>query len=348
MKTEEKIKMFNDVFAPKKDEKILFLVDKPHDGINETRSWAERREMVQDWYKTFKEISKKIGFSVDILEYKATGSHNSPIPKEIIDAVKNSHLVIAMTEYSASASLVPICRVEGSITRCASMPMVEKRMEKTAFNADYVQVKKYATGIKKILNDAVGAEISFSTDDSLFLDLRNRVAESECGECHNPGQFINFPSGEGWKAPYEATAEEIDEFGESKTEGILPVKYEEELVKYVVKNNRIVEVIGISKKADEMRAFFVETDTRRNIAELGIGCNPEAVITGNILEDEKVGLHIAYGMSSHIGGKVKSDMHLDICYSKGCPVEGTTLTLINKDNSKVELIKDAMLQYNLL
>jgi len=51
-----------------------------------------------------------------------------------------------------------------------------------------------------------------------------------------------------------------------------------------------------------MRIFFAENDTRRNIAELGIGCNPKAVITGNILEDEKVGLHIAYGMSSHLGG----------------------------------------------
>jgi len=38
MRTEDKIKMFNDVFAPKKDEKILFLIDKPHDDINETRS----------------------------------------------------------------------------------------------------------------------------------------------------------------------------------------------------------------------------------------------------------------------------------------------------------------------
>ena len=60
--------------------------------------------MVQDRYKTFKEISKKIDFSVDMLKYKATDSHNSPITKEIIGAVKNSHLVIAMTEYSASAS----------------------------------------------------------------------------------------------------------------------------------------------------------------------------------------------------------------------------------------------------
>ena len=85
-----------------------------------------------------------------------------------------------------------------------------------------------------------------------------------------------------------------------------------------------------------------------NIAELGIGCNPNAVITGNVLEDEKVGLHIAYGMSTFIGGKVKSDMHQDICYSKGCPVEGTTVVLTHKDGSKTELIQDATLRYELL
>ena len=94
--------------------------------------------------------------------------------------------------------------------------------------------------------------------------------------------------------------------------------------------------------------FFAENESRRNIAELGIGCNPKAVITGNVLEDEKVGLHIAYGMSSHLGGKIDSDMHQDTCYSKGCPVEGITVTLINRDGSKTEIIRDAMLRYELL
>ena len=106
---------------------------------------------------------------------------------------------------------------------------------------------------------------------------------------------------------------------------------------------------GEGKKADEMRAYFKENDTRRNIAELGIGCNPKAVVTGSVLEDEKVGgLHIAYGLSSHLGGKVNSDVHQDICYPKGAPIEAKTLTLIHKDGSKTELIKDAMLRYDLL
>ena len=98
-----------------------------------------------------------------------------------------------------------------------------------------------------------------------------------------------------------------------------------------------------------MSKFFSENESRRNITELGIGCNRKAIVTGNILEDEKVGgLHIAYGTSTHLHGKVKSDVHQDICYPKGAPIEATTLTLISKDGTKTEMIKDSMLRYDLL
>jgi leucyl aminopeptidase (aminopeptidase T) len=228
------------------------------------------------------------------------------------------------------------------------MPGVEKRMEETALRADYTEVQKNATALEQMVNKAIGAEITFSTGDTLYMDLRNRTAHSEAGDCTKTGQFINFPSGEACTAPYEATLEEISEFGESKTEGVSPVIYNGELVKYIIKNNRINEVVGDGKKAEEMRKFFTENDTRRNIAEFAIGCNPKAVVTGNILEDEKAeGLHIAYGTSTFIGGKIQSDMHQDIVYTKGCPVEGTTVTLINGDGSKTELIEDAMLRYDL-
>jgi len=349
MKQEEKIKMFNDVFAPQNGEKVLFLIDQPHDEIIDNNIWKDRREMVKDWINTFKILGTEKGFTVNKLEYKATGVHNSPIPQEVIDNVKKSNLVIAMTEFSATSTLFPLCKSENSNTRCTSMPGVERRMEETAFKADYVEVKRYSHAIEKMLNKTIGAEVLFSTGDKLYIDLRNRVAKSDAGDCTKIGQTINFPSGEGCKPPYEAASDEIDEFGESKTEGIMPVGYSEGIIKFVIKNNKITEVIGDIKKAEEMRKFFEKDETHRNIAELGIGCNPKAVVTGNILEDEKVGgLHIAYGMSSFLGGKIKSDMHQDICYPKGSSVEAKTLTLINIDGSKTELIKDSNLRYEIL
>jgi hypothetical protein len=182
MKLEEKIKMFNNVFAPKSGEKVLFLIDMPHDNIKDSDMWKERREMAQEWYNIFKEMGAEAGFSVNIMEYESTGMANAPIPQEIIDTVCKSNLVIAMTEHSASSSLVSICYTEGNITRCCSMPGVEKRMEKTAFKANYVKVQMYASAIERILNDAAGAEVSFSTGDNLYIDLRNRVAESESSD----------------------------------------------------------------------------------------------------------------------------------------------------------------------
>ena len=348
MKIKEKIKLFKDVFAPKPGEKVLFLIDIPHNDIKDNTKWIDRRQMANEWIKTFQDMGEKEGFNVEKIEYKATGVHNSPIPKKIADSISRYNLVIAMTQFSASTTLVPLCRKISSNTRCASMPEVDRRMEETAFKADYKKVRKYAITIKEMLKNSIGADVLFSTGDSLYIDFRNRNPEADTGDCTKPGKFINFPSGEGCITPYEAVQDEIQEFGESKTEGIMPVDLDGELVKFQIKNNKIVNVIGCGKKADEMRNFFNQNYTRRNIAELGIGCNPNAVITGNVLEDEKVGLHIAYGMSSHLGGKIKSDMHQDICYSKGCPVEGRSVTLINKDGSKIELIKDANLRYDLL
>jgi leucyl aminopeptidase (aminopeptidase T) len=50
-----------------------------------------------------------------------------------------------------------------------------------------------------------------------------------------------------------------------------------------------------------------------NVAELGIGTNEEAILTGNILEDEKIlgTAHVAFGASAAIGGTVQVPVHLD-------------------------------------
>ena len=349
MQEKERSQLIRDVFAPKKGEHIVVLFDKPHGTLADNTLWQERRDMAQEWYQTLKDMGSRENFTVDIFGFEATGTHNAPVSPALIDLVTTYNIVIAMTEYSASASLLPVCHADGSTTRGASMPMVEKRMEKTAFTADYKEVQQYATIIKEFLNDAIGAHITFSTGDTLFLDLRNRGALMEAGECIKPGQFINFPSGEAFIAPFEGTFNEINEFGNSKTDGVMPVEYGGELVKYIIRQNRIVEVLGNGRKADEMRVFFTENESRKNIAELGVGCNPKAVVTGNTLEDEKVsGLHIAYGKSSHIGGQVDSDMHMDIVYAKGCPVEAIKLTLINNEGKKTDLIRDAKLRYELL
>jgi leucyl aminopeptidase (aminopeptidase T) len=59
------------------------------------------------------------------------------------------------------------------------------------------------------------------------------------------------------------------------------------------------------------------------IAELGVGTNEKAKLTGEVLEDEKIlgTIHIAFGASAGIGGTVQVPVHLD------CVVMRPTLEL---------------------
>jgi len=52
---------------------------------------------------------------------------------------------------------------------------------------------------------------------------------------------------------------------------------------------------------------------RRNLAELGIGTNPNARRPDNVLEAEKIQgtVHVAIGDNIHMGGQVESDLHDD-------------------------------------
>ena len=53
-----------------------------------------------------------------------------------------------------------------------------------------------------------------------------------------------------------------------------------------------------------------------NVAEFGIGLNPKAKVTGNVLEDEKARdtAHIAFGNNKSFGGIVSCQCHLDFVF----------------------------------
>jgi hypothetical protein len=350
-------KLLVDVFDPQPGEKVVVMVDLPRGELADYEGWAQRREMAAEWHSAFRWLEGELGISVHrLLTYPATGAHNGPLPAEgkmdgqsvrIEEILADTNIVVALTEYSATAPLIDYTHTYPNL-RAASMPMVSKSMEATALSADYSEVARRAHVLRDKLDQAEGASVVFSTGHEMYFDLRHREAHADDGQLHadkEGARVINLPSGEAYMAPYEGELE-----GEpSRTQGTIPVMLGDELVLARVEENRIVEVIGDSPEADEARDHLAMDDALRNVAELGLGCNDKAVITGNVLEDEKVmGMHWANGLSDHIGGTVRPEdfsdpshiEHRDWVYPKGGAIEIASLVLEYEDGTSEEIIKD--------
>ena len=351
-------KLLVDVFAPQPGERVLVMTDLPHGELSDSEAWATRRQMAAEWQSAFQKLGQKRGFTVHpLLKYAAMGAHGAPLPEEgdmggekvrLEDILSETNIAVALTEYSATAPLIGFMNTRPSL-RAASMPGISRQMEGTALSADYTEVARKSHLLAGRLNGATGAKVQFSTGHEVYFDLRHRKAEADDGQLHADKtgvRLINLPSGEACIAPYEGELEGQP----SKTEGMIPADYGGELVLYRVRDNRIAEIIGDGSQAGEMRDYFAVDEARRNIAELGLGCNDEAVISGSVLEDEKVlGMHWAYGLSQHIGGVTgpaqftdpKHVVHQDIVYPEGGPVEIASLVLEYEDGTTEEIIKDA-------
>jgi leucyl aminopeptidase (aminopeptidase T) len=138
-------------------------------------------------------------------------------------------------------------------------------------------------------------------------------------------RVINLPSGETYIVPYEGERADVP----SRTAGVLPVRVGRELTLLHVSSNRIVNVEGDGPEGVRLRAVFEVDPARRNVAEVAFGCNDRALVTGNVLEDEKAGFHWAFGRSDHLGGTVgvtafsRSEhvVHQDIVYARGNPIQ---------------------------
>lgn len=349
-------KLIIDVFAPERGERVTVLTDIPRTGLLDLPAWVERRQMAAEWQQTFVALGAKLGFAVNpLLVYNATGANNAPLPEHghmgdatvrIMDVLESTTLAIALTEFSATATLLECSNRFGDF-RAASMPMIARRMEQTALAADYSIIGPRTHALADKLTAAQAARIRFDTGHTVTFDLRYRKAHADDGICHRQKptpRVINLPSGEAYIAPYEGERPN----DRSHTSGQIPMLDSGELLVFRVVQNRIVEIEGMGTRAAELRNYFAVDHARRNIAELGLGCNDQAVVWGNVLEDEKAGFHWAYGRSEHIGGVVGPSafldpghiIHQDIVYAKGSPIVVTSLTLDMGDGTTEEIMRD--------
>jgi leucyl aminopeptidase (aminopeptidase T) len=349
-------KLLTDVFDPQTGEVAAVMVDVPRDGVADNPRWSSRREMAERWRSALAELGRERGFEVwPVLRFPATGANNADLPEsgwleedevQLAERLSAATLVIAMTEFSATAPLAHLAKDHPDF-RAASMPGVEERMEQTSLAADYRRVAARCRAIAEAFEGAVLCEVLFSTGHRCWFDLRHRRAEMDDGSLprfKEGDRIINLPSGETFIVPYEGEFEDVP----SWTAGTIPVVEGDELVLFHVVANTVVVVEGDGPVADRYAAFFDEDPARANVAEVAFGVNDRAEVTGIVIEDEKAGFHWAFGRSDHLGGVVGVDdfvspasvVHQDIVYAKGNPIQVERADLVRPSGERIVVIKD--------
>lgn len=266
--------------------------------------------------------AEAIGAQAVLAVMTERSSHAGEPPATVAEAMVAADVLLAPTVQSLSHTAARK-RATESGTRTATLPGATVEMLSRVMSDDMEKLRHRGHRVAELLDRGTEARLTCDHGSNLKLGLQGRVAIPDAGELTETGAFGNLPCGEGFIAP--ATAEGVLVVDGS----IAGVGLVDEPVRLTIKDGHLVDATG-EAGAKLMELLTVHGPDGTNVAELGIGTNEKAILTGNILEDEKIlgTAHIAFGASAAIGGNVQVPVHLDVVSMRPeVTVDGTPVVL---------------------
>ena len=234
-------------------------------------------------------------------------SHAAEPPRAVAAAMAAADVVLAPTVQSLSHTAARKAASEAGV-RIGTLPGVTEEMLTRLMGADLDEVRRRGWAIVTALNRGAEVRITCPRGSDLRIGIEGRLGIVDAGELSARGAFGNLPCGEGFIAPVEGTSEGtlvVD--GSIAGVGLLDMP-----TSLRIRDGHLTGTSGPGGAA-LMELLAPHGPDATNVAELGIGTNEEALLTGNILEDEKIlgTAHVAFGASAAIGGTVQVPIHLD-------------------------------------
>ena len=282
-----------DCMAVKKAESVLIITDEPARKIG----------------RALWEGAKELGAEAIFTEIMTPRSNGEEPPEPIAELMKLVDVILIPTSKSLSHT---DSRREASKAgvRIATLPGITEDMMTRTLNADYKEIAKKSDILAEIISKASNIRITSEKGTDINLAVEGRDGHSDTGLNHNPGDFSNLPAGEAYVAPMEGKSEGVIVFdGSMAGVGIL----KDEVINVKVEEGYATEITG-GKGAEKLYSIMEPFGKLAfNLAELGIGTHDKALITGEVLEDEKVigTVHIAFGDNKSMGGIIRVASHLD-------------------------------------
>lgn len=252
------------------------------------------------------ETAKEAGAEAMLLEMAPRKVNGEEPPRAVAEAMKSVDAVIAPTSRSLSHTAARREATAAGV-RIATLPGITEEMLARTLNADYKKIKERSEKIAAILDRGREAKVMTQAGTNLFMLIEGRRGQPDTGDVTAKGAFSNLPAGEAYIAPVEGTAS-----GTLVVDGGIGLLGNDPII-MEVEGGYVTKISG-GEAAKRLEETIKELGKpARNIAELGVGTNDQAVLTGLVLEDEKVmgTVHIAIGNNASFGGNVTVPLHLD-------------------------------------
>jgi leucyl aminopeptidase (aminopeptidase T) len=226
-------------------------------------------------------------------------------PRSIAAAMASCDVFIAPTSRSLSHTRARKLASDRGV-RGATMPGVTAEMLARAMSADFALMQARSRALADALTLGERAILTCPRGTELVLELGGREGISDDGDLTAPGAFGNLPCGEGFIAPLSGQ-------GTIAASSLAPLGLSDEPARLTVEAGHITAAAG-GLGPEYLRRLQAHGESGTNLAELGVGTNERARLSGNVLEDEKIlgTAHVAFGASAGIGGAVSVPIHLDV------------------------------------
>ncbi|MFN3557212.1 MAG: aminopeptidase [Bacteroidales bacterium] len=254
------------------------------------------------------EAGKELCKESMLVEIQSRDINGQEPPKAVAEMMKMVDVVVCPTAKSLTHTDARRDAVKLGV-RVGTMPGITIDAMARCLSADYDKIIDLTMFIARKLEGVANIRVVTEKGTDITMPVKGRNILPSTGVLKNKGESGNLPSGEVYLAPWEDQSNGVVVIDGSMA-GVGMI--EEPIVIEVV--NGYAEKVTGGKEASRLVELFEKAGREsRAVAEFGMGTNYKAMLTGMILEDEKVfgTIHIAFGNNITMGGRIAVNSHMD-------------------------------------
>jgi len=255
--------------------------------------------------------AREVGGVPSVLEVADAKTDSGEPPEEVRSGLVDADVIFAAVQVSITHTHAVQAACKRGARVAALTQWVPEMLIGGGIDADFRAIEPTVMKVAKVFDEGSRVTVKTKMGTDMVLDITGREAtpHAKTGVVR-AGQFHPIPD-------IEAPVSLVTGSGVVVCDASIPylgIGLLEEPVVLKVEDGNVVSIEG-GAAADTIRAKWesLNDPTVYHLAELGIGMNPEARLTGRMLDDEGVATtcHFGIGTSDTLGGYVKAPSHFD-------------------------------------